>query len=540
MSESVEIERDVAVTPQTSNSAAIPCINPATGAPLGTVPVCDPTAVQDAVERARIAQRRWAKSSFKQRRRVLARIKNHIVNNAEELCDIVVQDSGKTYENALLGEILPTCIKIDWLIKKGEKYLRPERVSPGMLAHKKAHIEYVPLGVVGCIIPWNYPMQNIVSSLAPPLMAGNAVILKASEGVAWSSEKFGTFLGDALEAEGFARDTIQILNGYGATGAALIDARVDKILFIGSVANGRRIIEASAKHLTPVVMELGGKDALIVCNDADMDKAVHSALGGCFVNLGQNCIASERLLVQSGVYDAFVKNVVAIVERMRQGVPTAPGAVDVGAITTPQQLQVIDKLVQSAKAQGAVALTGGAITHVEGAPDATFFPPTVLVNVTPDMEIAQTEVFGPVMLIMKFSTEQEAIEIANGTDFGLHSSVITNNAKKGARIAEQLEAGATCINDYGLCYLNQNLPFGGVKYSGYGRMNGRDGLRAYTNHKAVLSDRLPLNVPPKLYPVQPGDFQAALNTVRFLYSGSLRARLSALVRLIVTKIKPGS
>lgn len=517
----------------------ISCVNPATGAALGSVPVQTPDDVEQAVAKAREAQKIWGKSTFKQRRAVLKRIMNYIVDHAEELVDIVVQDAGKTHENALLGEILPTCIKIQWLLKNGEKYLRPENVPSGMLAHKKARIEYVPLGVVGCIIPWNYPLQNIVSSLAPPLMAGNSVVLKASEGVAWSSEKINKFLGDALAAEGFPRETIQVLNGYGDTGAALIQARVDKILFIGSVGNGRRIIQASAEHLTPVVMELGGKDPMIVCNDADLDKAVHSALGGCFVNLGQNCIASERLLVQDGIYDDFVTQVVDIVKTMRQGVPTTPGAIDVGAITTPQQLKVIDALVKEAKAQGARALTGGEILQLPEHPDATFYPPTVLVGVTPDMTIAQTEVFGPVMLIMKFGSEEEAIRIANSTDFGLHSSVITKDKEKGARIAERLEAGATCINDFGICYLNQNLPFGGVKYSGYGRMNGRDGLRAYTNHKAVLSDRFSIEIPPKLYPVKPGDFKTALLTVRLMYSDTIGRRALSLLGLIKAKLLPG-
>ena len=512
----------------------IECFAPATGEKLGEVIAQSPEQVREAVARARKAQKDWGKSTFKQRRAVLTHIMNHVLDHADELCDLIVKDSGKTYENAMMGEILPICTKIKWTVKNGEKHLQPEKVGSGMFPHKKARIEYVPLGVVACIIPWNYPLQNIISSLVTPLMAGNAVVLKPSEAVAWSSQRFQMITDEALRKEGFSTDTVQIVNGFGDTGAALVRSRVDKILFIGSVNNGRRIIEGSAEHLTPVVMELGGKDPLIVCNDADMNKALHSALGGCFINLGQNCIASERIIALEGIYDDFVKQVSDYTNTLRQGVPEAPGAVDVGAITTPMQLKVIDELVKDALENGARALAGGAVRNIG---NGTFYPPTVLVDVTPDMKIAQTEVFGPVMLILKAKDEAEAIEIANGTDFGLHSSVITKNKQKGERIAEQLEAGATCINDFGICYLNQDLPFGGVKYSGYGRMNGRDGLRDYTNHKAVLSDRFSFEIPPKLYPVGKYDYSAAKYTVRLMYSQGVGAKTKNLLRLILTNIK---
>ncbi|HET8705235.1 MAG TPA: aldehyde dehydrogenase family protein, partial [Pseudomonadales bacterium] len=429
----------------------------------------------------------------------------------------------------MLGEIMPICNKIKWLMKKGEKYLKPEYVSSGMLIHKKARIEYRPLGVVACIIPWNYPLQNIISSLVAPLMAGNAVILKASEAVAWSTQRFQRITDEALIREGFSPDTVQIINGYGDTGAALVRAGVQKILFIGSVNNGRRIIEGSAEHLTPVIMELGGKDPLIVLEDADIQKAVHSALGGTFINLGQNCIASERIIVLDAVYDVFISELTKIAIQLRQGVPQRGGNVDVGAITTPQQLKIIDHLVKDAIANGARVITGGAINEIG---KGTFYPPTILADVTPDMAIANEEVFGPVMLIMRVKDEDEAVALANSTDFGLHSSVITKNKARGERIAEQLEAGATCINDFGLCYLNSDLPFGGVKYSGFGRMNGRDGLRAYTNQKAVLVDRFSIEIPPVLFPVKPGDYESAKATVNLIFASGAGKKLKALMTLI--------
>jgi acyl-CoA reductase-like NAD-dependent aldehyde dehydrogenase len=509
--------------------AEIGCRNPATDQALGTLPAATPAEVQETVERARAAQKQWAQSSFRQRRAVLRRMLQSILDDADVLCAAVVADSGKTWENALLGEVMPVCNKIRWIIRYGEKHLRSESMPSGLLKHKKGRIEYRPLGVVACIVPWNYPFQNIFGSLVAPLMAGNAVVIKASEAVAWSTQRFRRVFEEALVAEGFSADTVQIINGYGDTGAALVRSRVQKILFIGSVGNGRRIIEGSAEHLTPVVMELGGKDPMIICDDAHLDQAVHSALSGCFINLGQNCIASERLIVQAGIFDRFVEEVTRIAGDLRQGVPEQPGTLDVGAMTTPQQVRIVDELVRDALASGARALVGGRLPDDAS---GSFYPPTVLVDVTPEMRIANEEVFGPVMLIMRVADDAEAVRLANATDFGLQSSVFSRDRKRAERIAAELEAGATCINDFGLCYLNQDLPFGGVKYSGFGRMNGRDGLRAYTNPKAVLSDRFPIAVPQRLYPVGAGDYAKARNGIRLLFATGWRQRFKSLFSLM--------
>jgi acyl-CoA reductase-like NAD-dependent aldehyde dehydrogenase len=516
------------------NPRSIPCINAATGETIGEVEALSPAQVEQVVKRARVAQKAWAKSTFKQRRAVLNHILDYVLENADVLCDLIVKDSGKTYENALLGEIMPICNKIKWLNKYAEKHLKSEKVGSGILMHKKARIQYEPLGVVACIIPWNYPLQNIISSLTAPLMAGNAVILKASEQVAFASEKFQVVVDQALEKEGFSKDTVQIINGYGDTGAALISARVDKILFIGSVANGRRIMAAASEHLTPVVMELGGKDPLIVCDDAHLEKAVHSALGGTFINLGQNCVASERIIVMEGIYDAFVKRMVEIASQLRQGKPERGGNVDVGSLTSPIQVDIVEKLVNDAIEKGATVLVGG---KRDTSKPGNYFPPTILTDLTDDMDVVTTEVFGPIMLIFKVKGEQEAIAMANGIDLGLQASVITHDRKRGDRIANQLEAGGVCINDFGLCYVNQDLPFGGIKYSGFGVMNGRDGLRAYTYPKAVLADRFPLEIPPVLFPVKPLDYEISKSSLRLLFGRGLGMKLSNLVRLTTLSIQ---
>ncbi len=531
----MEQEQTATVQSIHSNKQDIECFNPATGELLGKVKVDTPDDVRETVEKARKAQVAWGKTSFKTRRKVLDNIMQHILEHVDELCEEVVKDSGKTYENTMLGEVMPICNQITWLKKNAEKHLKTEKVGSGLLMHKKGRIEYRPMGVVACIIPWNYPMQNVFGSLVAPLMAGNAVVLKASEAVAWSTQRFQRIIDEALEKEGISTDLVRILNGYGDTGAALVRSRVDKILFIGSVGNGRRIIEGSAEHLTPVVMELGGKDPMIICDDANMEKAVHSALGGCFINLGQNCVASERIVCYEAVYDEFVAKVGEFTRNFRQGAPNADtkGDIDVGAMVATQQVDIVERLVNDAIAKGAKVLAGG--KRPEGA--GNFYPPTILTDVTDEMDIYREEIFGPVMVIYKVAGEDEAVELANALDLGLHSSVITHDRAKGERIAAKLHAGATCINDFGMCYMNQDLPFGGVKYSGFGRMCGREGLRGYTNQKAVLADRFPIEIPPVLFPVGKYDYENAKSSIQLLFAASWKTKLKHLVRVTALSIK---
>jgi acyl-CoA reductase-like NAD-dependent aldehyde dehydrogenase len=489
------------------------CFNPATGARLGEIPMATQADVAASVARAREVQPQWAASSFAQRRAVLADLMAQILANIDEICGAIVEDSGKTYENALLGEIMTVCAKIDWTRRYGERFLKPEKVKSGLLMHKKGWIEYRPLGVVACIVPWNYPFQNIYGSLIAPLMAGNAVIIKPSEVTAWSARFLGRFIRESLSRAGFPADIVQVIHGDGETGAALVRAGVQKILFIGSAPHGRRIVEGSAATLTPLIMELGGKDPFIVCEDADLAQAVPAVMGGCFINLGQNCVAAERIIVLDAIHDRFVEAVTREAGALRQGVPSAPGTVDVGAVTSPAQVSVIDTLVRDALARGARALVGGALPAGGG----NFYPPTVLIDVTPQMRIAREEVFGPVMLIMRVASDAEAIALANATDYGLQATIMTRDAARARRIAAALECGGCAINDFGMCYLNQDLPFGGVKSSGFGRMNGRDGLRAYTNAKAMLADRFWFNVKANVFPVNPTDYAKARATVRLLF-----------------------
>jgi acyl-CoA reductase-like NAD-dependent aldehyde dehydrogenase len=481
----------------------ITCTNPSTGEVLGEVPEMSRADVVARIQRAKRAQVAWAKTSFSERRRVLTDLLDYTIAQADELASLCAQDAGKTKENAMLGEIWPVAEKLRWTIQQGEKHLRPERVSSGLLVHKRATIEFHPLGVVGIITPWNFPFQNILGPTIPALFAGNAAVIKVSEWSSWSVARVQRMFDEVLNARGHSPDLVQILTGYGEAGAAVVSGGVDLVVFTGSIRNGKRVIEESAKSLVPVILELGGKDPMIVCDDASLPQAAHTALAGCFLTAGQMCMATERIYVFDAVHDAFVDEVSKVAGTMRRGV-------DMGSMTMPAQVDIVEKLVEDAVARGAEIRLGGKRY-------GQYFEPTVLTNVDHSMRIMQEETFGPVMAICRVADEDEAIRMANDSNYGLSSSVFTRDSKRASRMARQIVAGSTCINDFGLAYIAQDLPFGGTRGSGFGRLNGRDGLRACTNQKAYLEDRLPIHAPKKLFPVKDGDYELARSAIKLIY-----------------------
>ncbi|MEM6954375.1 MAG: aldehyde dehydrogenase family protein [Myxococcota bacterium] len=334
---------------QGTSREELECLNPATGQRLGTVRAQSAEDMKDAVARARHAQRAWRGTSFRTRRKVLQRIGDHILREADALCALMCEDAGKTRENALLGEIWTVSEKLRWTLKHGEKHLRPERVSSGLFPHKRATIEFHPRGVVGVIAPWNFPLQNVLGPVIPALFAGNACIVKISEHVAHSAARIQWIFDEAFDHFGLPRELVQLVLGDGRTGKALIDAHVDLIVFTGSMENGRKVLRSSADTITPVILELGGKDALVVLDDAHLEQAAHGALAGSFIAAGQNCLAAERTLVQRPVYEAFVARVTELASQLRQGDPLdGAGAIDVGALVTPAQLQIVQDLVDDA------------------------------------------------------------------------------------------------------------------------------------------------------------------------------------------------
>lgn len=507
----------------------IPCFNPATREPLGEVAAHTPSEVREIIVKARAAQRTYARSTFSERRRLLGHILDHVLENADDLCDVICRDAGKTRENAMMGEIWPVAEKLRHTMKTGEKHLRSETVGAGLFVHKKARIEYHPLGVIGVICPWNYPMQNILGPTIPALFAGNAVVVKVSEHVAWSSARFLRILHEALDACGISRDLVQIVNGYADVGAALVSGGVDKIVFTGSMPNGRKVIEESAKTLTPVILELGGKDAFIVCDDANIEQAAHAAMAGSFIAAGQNCLAAERYLVFDAVYDAFAARVTELAKSLRQGPPLGERPVDVGAMVTGFQAGIVEDLVNDAVEKGAVVLAGGKRALEE---EGDYFEPTVLGDVPRNARILEEETFGPVIPLVRVRDEAEAIHRANETAFGLSCTIMTQDRKRAERMSRAVIAGGTSINDFGLTYMAMDLPFGGVRGSGYGRLNGREGLRAMTNVKSVLYDRMPNTMPAKLYPVAPITYPMVREVLNTLYGRSIATKAKGVANLV--------
>jgi len=444
--------------------------DPGTGEEIGRAPLASPEAIQRAVETARRAQPAWAGLSFKERGRVILKARKLMLAERDELATLISKETGKPGAEALSMEIVPTLDSMHYFAHAAESLLRPQNIDIGQygLMGRSSRIMFRPLGVIGIISPWNFPLATPADEVVMALMAGNAVVLKPSELTPLIALK----LGDIFKRAGLPAGLLNILTGDGSTGAALIDARVDKIMFTGSVATGKRVAAAAAKYLTPVVLELGGKDPMIVLEDADLENAARGAVWGAFANSGQACASVERCYVQESIAPKFIEQVVAETRALKQGLGTESD-IDVGAMSNERQLQIVSDHVNDAKQRGADVLTGGRRgPNLEG----LFYEPTVLTNVNHAMTIMRDETFGPVLPIMTFKTDDEAIKLANDSIYGLTASVWTKNIAKGRRLAERIEAGTVMVNEVVYTHGIAQTPWGGVKDSGYGRTHGRMGL----------------------------------------------------------------
>jgi acyl-CoA reductase-like NAD-dependent aldehyde dehydrogenase len=355
-------------------------------------------------------------------------------------------------------------------------------------------VRYTPLGVIGVIGPWNYPLSNSFGDCIPALMAGNSVVLKPSEVTPLTS----LLMAEGTKAAGFPDDVFLIATGRGATGAALID-HVDGVMFTGSTKTGKKVMERAAQTLTPVSLELGGKDPMVVLRDADLERAANAAVYYAMSNSGQICMAVERVYVEEQVHDEFVNKVVEKTGKLRQGAPGAPGEVEVGAMTWPAQVDIVESHVNDAVEKGAEVRVGGRRREGQG----DFFEPTVLTGVDHSMQIMREETFGPTLPIMKVGSEEEAIELANDSPYGLNSSVWTKDIDKGERLATRIEAGNTCVNDCVVNYAAQELPFGGIGESGLGVRHSAKGIQKYCNTQSILVTRIGQKKEPHMFPYSP-------------------------------------
>ncbi|MBW2272993.1 MAG: aldehyde dehydrogenase family protein [Deltaproteobacteria bacterium] len=456
-------------------------LNPATLEPLGEFDCANAEDVHAAVERARKAQTEWAALSFEQRARYMWRLLDIFVERQDEVIDAVMRETGKPRTEAIGMEVFTCCDAITYYAKNAGKFLAPEkrRIHGLMGFAKKLRLVYRPLGVVGLVTPWNGPIVMAVNPTVQALMAGNAVVHKPSEVTPFSAQLFERFLQDA----GLPANLYQVIQGDGEAGAALVEAGVDKVAFTGSVATGRKVAEACGRNLIPCTLELGGKDAMLVCADADLDRAAQGAVLGSCMNTGHYCCGTERIYVVDEVYDEFLGKVVEQARELRQG---AEGEFDVGAIFWDKQLDIIERHMEDARAKGAKVLVGGRRNpELEG----LFYEPTVVVNVSHEMQLMTEETFGPIAAIMKVKDEEEAIRLANDSDYGLSGNVWTTDTEKGFRIAQRIETGGVCVNDMTLTYGIPEAPFGGRKASGVGQINGAHGIRGYCHAQPIIADR---------------------------------------------------
>ena len=498
---------------------AIEVFSPADGRLVGTVADMSAEEVKAVARRLRSAQPAWAAIGFVGRRRWLERFRDWILDNEDRLLRLVQDETGKTWSDLPIGEIVASVDVLNYWARNAEKFLAPQKARPHnvMMATKRMHVTYQPYPLVGSITPWNAQLAMQMLDIPAALMAGCAVLTKASEvtPLAWAA---------AIEGwkEIGGPDVLDAVTGRGEAGAAVVDA-VDMVQFTGSVATGRRIGMRAAERMIPCCLELGGKDAMIVLADADLDRAARAAVWGGFYNAGQICVSVERVYVEAPVYDEFVAKVVDVTRKLRVGTDS-PGSydADVGAVATPQQLSIIERHVADAVAKGASVAVGG--QRVPGL--GLFHQPTVLLDVDESMACMAEETFGPTLPIVKVADADEAVRRANNSEFGLAASVFTRDHAKGRSIATQIDSGSVNVNNVMTNVFQLPVPFGGQRNSGLGaRHGGAEGIRKYCWPKSIIEERF--NLPSEIYwyPTKGHKIRLMTRAARLLSAGDWRRRL---------------
>ncbi len=451
--------------------------NPLSGEPAGEVKRFGEGDVIAAVEKVRRAQPAWAALPYRERARIAKRFHNRLLDRRDDLIEVIRAESGKSRRDAFV-EVFAVTAAARYYAYNGARHIRPQRAKPAIPLRNRTRIVYQPVGVVGIVGAWNFPFILTIGDAIPALLAGNGVVIKPASiaplSALWARE--------TLVEAGLPPDLLQIATGPGREiGDALID-HVDCLMFTGSTKVGREAAQRAARRLIPYSMELGGKNAMLVLADANLDHAAVGAVEGAFNNSGQVCINWERVYVEAPVYDDFMERLTRRTNELRLG-PDASFEVDLGSLVNEEQAALTDTHVRDALSKGATLIAGG-----RRRPDLgpCFYEPTILADVTPEMRVFSEETFGPVLSVYRVESPQEAIRQANDSRYGLHHGVFTRDRRQGERVARQLEAGIVCVNDTYVSWAAMDAPMGGLKESGVGRRHGPEGIRKYTEAKTIV------------------------------------------------------
>jgi acyl-CoA reductase-like NAD-dependent aldehyde dehydrogenase len=504
-------------------------MNPATGEIIGKTHENTVEELENAVVLAKVAQLPWARISFQERAQALYAIRDYIVENADRISEVISRDSGKTKMDALSTEVLSASMAITYYAKHAKKILKRKRLGGGSILtmNKRSYVDRVPMGVIGIISPWNYPFSIPFHEIAMALIAGNAVVLK----VASHSLEVGKIIKECVEAGGLPKDIFHLINLPGnIAGDAFLNSGINKLFFTGSVPVGKYLMEKAAKHLVPLSLELGGNDAMIVCNDANVHRAANGALWAGLSNAGQSCAGVERIYVEADVYDQFLSILKAKMRELKQGVDH-DSDVDIGSMTTKEQWKKVQEQFKDAIKKGAKAYPE--IRKIERPEKGLFFPPVILENICDDMMVVHEEIFGPILAVRKVESIEKAIAYANASTLGLTASVWTKNRRRGHEIASQLEVGSVMINDHLMSHGLAETPWGGWKESGIGRTHGYIGLEEMTQTRCVVDDILP-GVQKNMWwhPHNKKVYKGLRGALEFLYSKNVGKRITGGFRLV--------